>query len=1106
MTLHEAIQQVLRNAGKPLSASEIAAIINKERLYVRGDKNPVPGSQINARVRNYPQFFKKNGNLIDLYSSGRNLQNTESDLFAEDELVPLAENELIITIEAWNEIANNHADPNNKFKKRPVDNLPSNLSKRLSLFNQLELNDLARELVNLFQTVDFGQEHEIQVAYLIFLFRTIAICKEKSFPNISGAKTIQLEVNKLNLSDADEIINFINFLNKCEYFKGIFDPFFNLINNQFSINYFILIELLSKYNWGTERYDEEDFGLCYYEFLKLFFIEKHKKVHQYSSSNTISKLIGELLNKDINENDVIYDPAVGIGGFFIEIKRSSDSELFKTLQFIGDEINNQIGSLCRMNLFVNGIYNCKIRNCDSLISSSVAKSSVNISICEPPYFINKQSYKHPSITDFAKIKSSEGSTLFLQLINSRLKSNGIAFLVLPNSFLNSSKTLKIRKALIESDLLEYIIDIPIGSGLTSTSKVSLVKFNQKKPILLYDKIAFYNTINVYPDPKGSDHEQSFLSFKNLAEAIKSTQKDEFNSTLKFKINGLYMQRSLIEKLVIEKYNCDLNSYIYISRIPELLENIVEKGENLKSIKELIQEIHFRPVSGRDLEIGKYPFIRISNLSNDFLNYNLDTKNLTLFSEIKDGFGKLIDVPCVLLARQGEKLKPTWFEDSPTPIIISQSILPIVVDTNKILPEYLIYQLNSEVFQTQLRFTLKGTTIPYYRSTDLLNIKIPLPSISEQINRVAEFRKQLFQKFRLTNFINEIKLIEDPEGIRNEIETFTRKHFPKAEQVTFKTELQFEKFPFSSEDISSAKVIKSSYDKLIKYLLIIDKSDEIHGVISIDEENEIDYEVYSEINAYANFLIKTTQFIRHSNASNLLAKFSHTSKNFFVGINFDLLSLSETKNSTLKKSLETEYIDDHEFIEWTVKNSGGQKEDFIAINKLKSIQEKISRISTFFQKTSAVYKDMMNCKPEEFDIISLLVEADIEKIARFESLHSKILVFAKKNSVLQAFADLIQNARKYSPDRKCDIEINDFDNFVEIKITNKVSTDQIIASSKYAHLGIEWLTSDRGDGAHAGLYWAFQSIQESLGEIAISDYKSYYDQKIFQINVKLRKKL
>ena len=66
MTLHEAIEKVLRDNRHAMSSSDIAEAINATHLYERGDKKAVPASQISARVNNYPLLFKREEKYITL--------------------------------------------------------------------------------------------------------------------------------------------------------------------------------------------------------------------------------------------------------------------------------------------------------------------------------------------------------------------------------------------------------------------------------------------------------------------------------------------------------------------------------------------------------------------------------------------------------------------------------------------------------------------------------------------------------------------------------------------------------------------------------------------------------------------------------------------------------------------------------------------------------------------------------------------------------------------------------------------------------------------------------------------------------------------------------
>jgi signal transduction histidine kinase len=66
MTLHEAIEQVLQNAEKPLFSKDIADIINDQKLYKRKDGLPVSASQVTTRANNYSKLFTRESGKIKL--------------------------------------------------------------------------------------------------------------------------------------------------------------------------------------------------------------------------------------------------------------------------------------------------------------------------------------------------------------------------------------------------------------------------------------------------------------------------------------------------------------------------------------------------------------------------------------------------------------------------------------------------------------------------------------------------------------------------------------------------------------------------------------------------------------------------------------------------------------------------------------------------------------------------------------------------------------------------------------------------------------------------------------------------------------------------------
>lgn len=66
MTLHEAIQTVLKENKHPMRAENIALTINARGYYSRNDREPLQASQIYLRVRKYPLLFENINGLIIL--------------------------------------------------------------------------------------------------------------------------------------------------------------------------------------------------------------------------------------------------------------------------------------------------------------------------------------------------------------------------------------------------------------------------------------------------------------------------------------------------------------------------------------------------------------------------------------------------------------------------------------------------------------------------------------------------------------------------------------------------------------------------------------------------------------------------------------------------------------------------------------------------------------------------------------------------------------------------------------------------------------------------------------------------------------------------------
>ena len=68
ITLHEAIEKVLRQKGCPMTTTEIANELNKNKWYQKKDSSAIAAFQIHGRTNNYPLIFNRNGSTVSLKS------------------------------------------------------------------------------------------------------------------------------------------------------------------------------------------------------------------------------------------------------------------------------------------------------------------------------------------------------------------------------------------------------------------------------------------------------------------------------------------------------------------------------------------------------------------------------------------------------------------------------------------------------------------------------------------------------------------------------------------------------------------------------------------------------------------------------------------------------------------------------------------------------------------------------------------------------------------------------------------------------------------------------------------------------------------------------
>ncbi len=66
MTLHDAIEKLLQQTGRPMTTIEIATGLNAKQWYSKKDHSLINSYQIHGRTKSYPQLFNRHGSIVSL--------------------------------------------------------------------------------------------------------------------------------------------------------------------------------------------------------------------------------------------------------------------------------------------------------------------------------------------------------------------------------------------------------------------------------------------------------------------------------------------------------------------------------------------------------------------------------------------------------------------------------------------------------------------------------------------------------------------------------------------------------------------------------------------------------------------------------------------------------------------------------------------------------------------------------------------------------------------------------------------------------------------------------------------------------------------------------
>lgn len=298
--------------------------------------------------------------------------------------------------------------------------------------------------------------------------------------------------------------------------------------------------------------EEDVIGNVYEYLLERFASDAGKKAGEFYTPGQVSKLLARLLAP--KKGNTICDPTCGSGSLLIKVGRQADERDFA---LFGQEMNGTTHALCRMNMFLHGMDNFRIEWGDTLRNPRLIEGDhlmrFDIVVANPPFSLDKWGQDAAEADPYLRFHrgvppKSKGDWAFIShMIETAREKTGRVGVVVPHGVLfRGAAEGKIRRRLIEENLLEAVIGLPsnlfFGTGIPAV----ILLFNKGKTL---GDVLFIDASREFKEAKN----QSLLTDEHL---------DKIVTTYRvFETVDKYAYRATPQEIADNDFNLNIPRYV-----------------------------------------------------------------------------------------------------------------------------------------------------------------------------------------------------------------------------------------------------------------------------------------------------------------------------------------------------------------------------------------------------------------------------------------------------------------------------------------------------------------------------------------------------------------
>lgn len=276
-----------------------------------------------------------------------------------------------------------------------------------------------------------------------------------------------------------------------------------------------LLSHFSRYRLRNQDFERPDLlGTAYEYLIKMFADSAGKKGGEFYTPSEVVELLVTLLKPQPGMR--IYDPTVGSGGMLVQTRNYLErhGENSSNLSLFGQEMNLNTWAICKMNMFLHGVYSADIRKGDTLGTPQHTQGGELMTfdrvIANPPFSLKKWGKEEADADPYGRFPygtppKDSGDLAFVQHMIASLNAEGMAGVVMPHGVLfRGSSEKAIRQGILNDDLLEAVIGLPAGLFYGTGIPACLLIINKHKPAERKGKVLFINSELEYQEGKNQN--------------------------------------------------------------------------------------------------------------------------------------------------------------------------------------------------------------------------------------------------------------------------------------------------------------------------------------------------------------------------------------------------------------------------------------------------------------------------------------------------------------------------------------------------------------------------------------------------------------------------